>query len=66
MWHCRRMEKISWTDRVRNEVLRRVKEKRNISHTKIEHLAQELRSETYYSRKYRRKEISDGRKRKKT
>jgi replicative superfamily II helicase len=29
------MEKISWTDRVRNEeVLRRVKEKRNILHTK--------------------------------
>ena len=28
------MEKISWTDRVRNEeVLRRVKEERNITHT---------------------------------
>jgi hypothetical protein len=28
------MEKISWTDRVRNEeVLQRVKEKRNITHT---------------------------------
>jgi hypothetical protein len=27
------MEKISWTDRVRNEVLRGVKEKRNILHT---------------------------------
>jgi hypothetical protein len=27
------MEKISWTDRVRNEVLRRVKEERNIVHT---------------------------------
>jgi hypothetical protein len=26
------MEKISWTDHVRNEVLRRVKEKRNILH----------------------------------
>ena len=26
------MEKISWTDRVRNEVLQRVKEKRNILH----------------------------------
>jgi hypothetical protein len=34
MWCCRRMEKISWTDRVRNEeVLRRVKEERNILHT---------------------------------
>jgi hypothetical protein len=30
MWSWRRMEKISWTDRVRNEeVLQRVKEKRN-------------------------------------
>jgi len=30
----RRMEKISWTDRVRNdEVLYRVKEQRNIVHT---------------------------------
>jgi hypothetical protein len=28
------MEKISWTDRVRNEVLRRVKEDRNILPTK--------------------------------
>jgi hypothetical protein len=26
MWCWRRMEKISWTDRVRNEVLLRVKE----------------------------------------
>jgi hypothetical protein len=33
MWCWRRME-ISWTDRVRNEeVLQRVKEKRNILHT---------------------------------
>jgi hypothetical protein len=33
MWCWRRMEKISWTDRVRNEeVLRRVKEQRNIVH----------------------------------
>jgi hypothetical protein len=31
MWCWRRMEKISWTDRVRNEeVLLRVKEQRNI------------------------------------
>ena len=27
------MEKISWTDRVRNEVLHGVKEERNILHT---------------------------------
>ena len=33
MWCWRRMEKISWTDHVRNEeVLLRVKEKRNILH----------------------------------
>jgi len=33
MWCCRRMEKISWTDYVRNEdVLLRVKEQRNILH----------------------------------
>jgi hypothetical protein len=34
MWCWRRMEKISWTDRVRNEeVLHTVKEERNILHT---------------------------------
>jgi hypothetical protein len=34
MWCWRRMKKkISWTDRVRNEVLRRVKEERNILQT---------------------------------
>jgi hypothetical protein len=34
MWCWRRMEKISWTDRVRNEeVLHRVKEEINILHT---------------------------------
>jgi hypothetical protein len=33
MWRWRRMGKISWTDRVRNEVLHRVKEERNILHT---------------------------------
>jgi len=33
MWRWRRMEKISWTDHVRNEdVLFRVKEQRNILH----------------------------------
>jgi hypothetical protein len=32
MWCWRRMEKISWTDRVRNEVLHRVNEQRNILH----------------------------------
>jgi hypothetical protein len=33
MWCWRRMEKICWTDRVRNEVLHRVKEERNVLHT---------------------------------
>jgi hypothetical protein len=34
MWCWRRMEKISWTDRVRNEeVLRRVQEDRGILHS---------------------------------
>jgi len=33
MWCWRRMEKISWTDRVRNEILHRGKERRNILHT---------------------------------
>jgi hypothetical protein len=34
MWCWRSMEKISWTDRVRNDdVLQRVKEERNILHT---------------------------------
>ena len=32
MWCWRRMEKISWTDHVRNEVLFRVKEQRTILH----------------------------------
>jgi hypothetical protein len=33
MWCWRRMEKISWTARVRNEVLHRIKEERNFLHT---------------------------------
>jgi hypothetical protein len=32
MWCWRRTEKISWTDHVRNEVLLRVTEERNILH----------------------------------
>jgi hypothetical protein len=32
MWCWKRIEKISWTDRVRNEVLLRAKEQRNILH----------------------------------
>jgi hypothetical protein len=33
MWCWRRMERINWTDRVRNEVLHGVKEERNTLHT---------------------------------
>jgi hypothetical protein len=34
VWCCRRIKKISWTNHVRNEdVLHRLKEKRNILHT---------------------------------
>jgi hypothetical protein len=33
MWCCRRMEKITWTDNVGNEVLQGVKEERNILQT---------------------------------
>jgi hypothetical protein len=33
MWCRRMMEKISWTDRVKNEELHRVKEERSIVHT---------------------------------
>jgi hypothetical protein len=37
MWYWRRMEKISWTDHVRNEgVLQRVKEDRNVLKKKKE------------------------------
>jgi hypothetical protein len=40
MWCWRRMEKISWTDRVRNEdVLLRVKEQRNILHEMLKRKA---------------------------
>jgi hypothetical protein len=33
MWCWRRIQKISWTDRVRNEILPRVKEESNILQT---------------------------------
>jgi hypothetical protein len=33
MWYWRRMEKNSWTDRVKNEVLHTVKEVRNVLQT---------------------------------
>ena len=34
MWYWRRVENISWIDSVRNEVLHRAKEERNILHTR--------------------------------
>ena len=34
MWCWRRVEKVSWTDRVRKEVFQRVKEQRNLLHRK--------------------------------
>jgi hypothetical protein len=55
MWCWRRMEKISWTDRVRNEVLLGVEEERNILHT-----AYELPSKIHYRRTGRRNDGSDG------
>jgi hypothetical protein len=33
MWCWKRIERFSWIDRVKNEVLQMVKEKRNILHT---------------------------------
>jgi hypothetical protein len=33
MWCWRRREKFSWTDRVKNEVLQKVKKGRNVGHT---------------------------------
>jgi hypothetical protein len=52
-WCWRRMEKIIWTDRVRNEkVLYRVKEKRNIVHEikrrKANWIGHILPSQTHY------------------
>jgi len=32
MWCWKRIEKISWTDHVRNEILLRVKEQKNVLH----------------------------------
>ena len=39
MWARKRMEKISWTDLVKNEILRRVKEERNTLYTTLERKA---------------------------
>ena len=69
-----RMEKISWTDRVTNEeVLHRVKEERNIIHTvkrrKGNWIGHILRGNCLLKRTIegdRRRDISDGKKRKTT
>ena len=34
MWRWRRMEKVVWTNRVKNEVLPRVRKERNILHAR--------------------------------
>ena len=75
MWCWRRMEKISWTDHVRNEeVLLRVKEQRNILHEirkrKANWVGHILRRNCLlqwgYLRKDKRKYRSDRKTRKKT
>ena len=61
---CRRMEEISWTDRVRNEVSNRMKEERNILHTIMRRMANWIdyvSSKTHYWQKDRKRDISDGR-----
>ena len=57
MWFWRRIEKIGWSDRVRNEVLHRVEEERNILHP--------IKEERIIGRKYKRTNRSDGKTKKK-
>jgi len=56
MWCCRRMEKINWTDYVRNEELRTVEEERNILHTikrrKASWIVHKLRGKCYLKTRY--------------
>jgi hypothetical protein len=72
MWCWRRMEKISWTDHVRNkDVLLRVKEQRNILHEmrkrKVNWTGHILRRNCLLKeRKGTREDISDKKTRKKT
>jgi len=67
------MEKISWTDRVKNEVLQRVNKEWNIVQTKrkgrltgLVTSCIDLPSKTRYWREGRGKGGSDGKRRKKT
>ena len=64
---------ISWTNRVQNGVLCRIKEEGNILRVikearlaGLSHLAEELTSRTRYCRKERREDSSDRKRRKKT
>jgi hypothetical protein len=74
IWYCRRMEKISWADRMRiEEVLLRVKEQRNILHeisewkaNRIGHMLGRLPSTMSYCRKDTRGDRSNRKTRKKT
>ena len=74
MWRWRRME-ISWADRVRNEVLQRGREERNIVHTVnrrnvnwIDHILHRncLSKHVIEGKIKGGKDISDGKTRKKT
>jgi hypothetical protein len=72
MWCWRRMEKISWTDHVRNEVLFRVEEQRNILHEiskrKVNGLVTFCVETAFYNgtmKKDKRRDRSDKRRRRK-
>jgi hypothetical protein len=65
MWCWRRMEKISWTDHVRNvDVLLRVKEQRNVLHEifkrKANWIGHILRGNCFLQRVIERKKTWDG------
>jgi hypothetical protein len=65
------LEKISWTDRVRNEeVLHSAKEERNIVHTikgrKANWIGHILRRNCFLKASYRRRDRREGKTRKKT
>jgi hypothetical protein len=69
LWCSRRTENIDWTEYVRNEVLQRVKEERNILHTikrrKVKCLW-EMPSKTAYIWKDTEKDRNDGKMKKET
>jgi len=51
---------------VKNEILHRVKEERNVLHTNWSYVAYEVPSKTFYWREDIREDISDGKTRKET